>query len=167
MTRIKLLRPHNTDGIINKLVKVFAPLRRDLASPSSPEFSPQGGGSVRRYLLNFCSCSLDRFVMAYTSTAPVPAKTMYTLTCYLLPINLVPPLSLRSDGAQRDTRIAHKIYTRTAKSAPYPPFPANDKFQPDSGNLLWPELRREHNLPILPGRYASWIDYQVNDNLTQ
>jgi hypothetical protein len=42
----------------------------------------------------------------------------------------------------------------------YPPFPANDKLQPDLGIMLWPELRRvtllvphSGNLPILPGRY--------------
>jgi len=45
----------------------------------------------------------------------------------------------------------NKICAMTAKSTPYPPFPANDKFQPDSRNLLWPELRRVTQPPFIAG----------------
>jgi hypothetical protein len=48
----------------------------------------------------------------------------------------------------------NKLCTRTAKSAPYPPFPANDKLQPDLGILLWPELRRVTQPPHIAGPLA-------------
>ncbi len=42
-----------------------------------------------------------------------------------------------------------------AKSTPYPPFPANDKLQPDLGILLWPELRRVTQPPHITGPLAA------------
>jgi hypothetical protein len=44
---------------------------------------------------------------------------------------------------------------KKAKSAPYPPFPANDKLQPDLGILLWPELRRVTQPPHIAGPLAA------------
>ncbi len=54
----------------------------------------------------------------------------------------------------------------TAKSAPYPSFPANDKLQPDLGILLWPELRRVTQPPFIAGPLCLSVTIlQNNDNI--
>jgi hypothetical protein len=90
--KILLQRKPNTDGIIHMLVMVFA---------------PPGRGFVAM-LLNFCSCSLDNFVIAYTATAPVLNK------------NCTMPFFAKATEA----RGRQKVRPRLAGQAPPPCTPA-------------------------------------------
>ena len=74
--------------------------------------------TVFAYLLHLrqvCNCSYTR------TRASARNKNSVYLDSYLASINFVPPISLRSYGAQRDTCIVHKVCTRTAKTARYSP----------------------------------------------
>jgi len=115
---------HNTDGIINKLVIVFA-------ISCLPAAVRQG------------SCSLDRFVIAYTATAPVPAIKF-----------CIPRLVTCSRSTlYRDTRIAHKICTWTAKTTPcFSLSGCLPGLYPKKIFCSKPSLAQQHLLIFLPGR---------------
>jgi hypothetical protein len=54
----------------------------------------------------------------------------------------------------RDTRIPHNTYIWTAKSAPYPPFPAERNLLPKTGTGGRPELRQVTQPPFIAGPLA-------------
>jgi len=104
---------HNTDGIINKLpdrsgqvVRVFAWLHcshdsngTDVKSPAPP--IPLSGTSSLRSLSPCCDVVAPRAAAFY--------ETLCTITSSLLARNFVPPISLRSCGARRETRKTKRV----------------------------------------------------------
>jgi hypothetical protein len=125
-------------------VMLFAPPRRDFVSASWR-------------ILNFYSCTQDKFIMvlapghAHLASIIILHRDRFLASINLLPRHCTSALTLLFNRGQIRGSDKHCTATApelniicamTAKSAPYPPFPANDKLQPDPGNLLWPELRR-------------------------